>query len=164
MREKYTALADSCSSTSHARHKVLAGIVMTRGECWRYDGQKVRPNSTMKKRSEVQSNVITYHSLHADLLSVQNVFVKQFVGLWYLVQWTAASCNLCSVLSSSGIFEKKRGMHPQGILCRLCFSLSEGVIHHLHSYFTHSHLSHKKALWALLFSLICASSSPPAWN
>uniref|UniRef100_A0A3P9BIE9 Adenosine deaminase RNA specific B2 (inactive) n=1 Tax=Maylandia zebra TaxID=106582 RepID=A0A3P9BIE9_9CICH len=31
VREKYTALADSCSSTSHARHKVLAGIVMTRG-------------------------------------------------------------------------------------------------------------------------------------
>lgn len=29
----------------------------------------------MKKRSEVQSNVITYHSLHADLLSVQKVIV-----------------------------------------------------------------------------------------
>uniref|UniRef100_A0A3B4WDB2 Adenosine deaminase RNA specific B2 (inactive) n=1 Tax=Seriola lalandi dorsalis TaxID=1841481 RepID=A0A3B4WDB2_SERLL len=29
--EKYTELTDSCFSTSHARHKVLAGIVMTRG-------------------------------------------------------------------------------------------------------------------------------------
>ncbi|XP_053186802.1 double-stranded RNA-specific editase B2-like [Scomber japonicus] len=31
VREKYTELTDSCFSTSHARHKVLAGIVMTRG-------------------------------------------------------------------------------------------------------------------------------------
>ncbi|KAM4604705.1 double-stranded RNA-specific editase B2-like [Polymixia lowei] len=31
VREKYTELADSCCSTSYARHKVLAGIVMTRG-------------------------------------------------------------------------------------------------------------------------------------
>uniref|UniRef100_A0A3B4TQR6 Adenosine deaminase RNA specific B2 (inactive) n=1 Tax=Seriola dumerili TaxID=41447 RepID=A0A3B4TQR6_SERDU len=29
--KKYTELTDSCFSTSHARHKVLAGIVMTRG-------------------------------------------------------------------------------------------------------------------------------------
>ncbi|KAM9323095.1 double-stranded RNA-specific editase B2-like [Pholidichthys leucotaenia] len=31
VREKYTELTDSCLSTSHARYKVLAGIVMTRG-------------------------------------------------------------------------------------------------------------------------------------
>ncbi|KAG7234357.1 hypothetical protein INR49_004879 [Caranx melampygus] len=31
VREKYTELTDSCFSTSHARHKVLAGVVMTRG-------------------------------------------------------------------------------------------------------------------------------------
>uniref|UniRef100_A0A3Q1IAZ3 Adenosine deaminase RNA specific B2 (inactive) n=1 Tax=Anabas testudineus TaxID=64144 RepID=A0A3Q1IAZ3_ANATE len=31
VREKYTELTRSCFSTSHARHKVLAGIVMTRG-------------------------------------------------------------------------------------------------------------------------------------
>uniref|UniRef100_A0A3Q3M1Z9 Adenosine deaminase RNA specific B2 (inactive) n=1 Tax=Mastacembelus armatus TaxID=205130 RepID=A0A3Q3M1Z9_9TELE len=31
VREKYTELTDSCFSTSHARHKVLAGIIMTRG-------------------------------------------------------------------------------------------------------------------------------------
>ncbi|XP_070774780.1 double-stranded RNA-specific editase B2-like [Enoplosus armatus] len=31
VREKYTELTDSCFSTSHARHKVLAGMVMTRG-------------------------------------------------------------------------------------------------------------------------------------
>ncbi|XP_051239053.1 double-stranded RNA-specific editase B2-like [Dicentrarchus labrax] len=31
VREKYAALTDGCFSTSHARHKVLAGIVMTRG-------------------------------------------------------------------------------------------------------------------------------------
>eukprot|EP00064_Thunnus_orientalis_P021961 superscaffoldBa00007000_g22133 len=31
VREKYTELTDSCFSTSHARHKVLAAIVMTRG-------------------------------------------------------------------------------------------------------------------------------------
>ncbi|XP_070701052.1 double-stranded RNA-specific editase B2-like [Pempheris klunzingeri] len=31
VREKYAELTDSCFSTSHARHKVLAGIVMTRG-------------------------------------------------------------------------------------------------------------------------------------
>uniref|UniRef100_A0A668ALR5 Adenosine deaminase RNA specific B2 (inactive) n=1 Tax=Myripristis murdjan TaxID=586833 RepID=A0A668ALR5_9TELE len=31
VREKYSELTDSCCSTSHARHKVLAGIVMTRG-------------------------------------------------------------------------------------------------------------------------------------
>lgn len=31
VREKYAALTDSCYSTSHTRHKVLAGIVMTRG-------------------------------------------------------------------------------------------------------------------------------------
>uniref|UniRef100_A0A665XFJ1 Adenosine deaminase RNA specific B2 (inactive) n=1 Tax=Echeneis naucrates TaxID=173247 RepID=A0A665XFJ1_ECHNA len=31
VREKYAELTDGCFSTSHARHKVLAGIVMTRG-------------------------------------------------------------------------------------------------------------------------------------
>ncbi|XP_059201270.1 double-stranded RNA-specific editase B2-like [Centropristis striata] len=31
VREKYSELTESCSSTSYARHKVLAGIVMTRG-------------------------------------------------------------------------------------------------------------------------------------
>ncbi|KAM3604179.1 uncharacterized protein V6R79_007403 [Siganus canaliculatus] len=31
VREKYTELANSCSSSSHTRHKVLAGVVMTRG-------------------------------------------------------------------------------------------------------------------------------------
>ncbi|XP_040911171.1 double-stranded RNA-specific editase B2-like [Toxotes jaculatrix] len=31
VRDKYTELTDSCFSTSHARHKVLAGIVMTTG-------------------------------------------------------------------------------------------------------------------------------------
>ncbi|KAM3866102.1 double-stranded RNA-specific editase B2-like [Diretmus argenteus] len=31
VREKYTELKDSCCSASHAHHKVLAGVVMTRG-------------------------------------------------------------------------------------------------------------------------------------
>ncbi|KAM9349510.1 double-stranded RNA-specific editase B2-like [Symphorus nematophorus] len=31
VREKHAELTDSCFSTSHARHKVLAGVVMTRG-------------------------------------------------------------------------------------------------------------------------------------
>ncbi|XP_062338249.1 double-stranded RNA-specific editase B2-like [Osmerus eperlanus] len=35
VREKYYELSDRCSSTSHTHHKVLAGIVMTRGFDWR---------------------------------------------------------------------------------------------------------------------------------
>lgn len=34
VRDKYAALADARCPASHARHKFLAGIVMTRGE-WR---------------------------------------------------------------------------------------------------------------------------------
>uniref|UniRef100_A0A8D2ZXL6 Adenosine deaminase RNA specific B2 (inactive) n=1 Tax=Scophthalmus maximus TaxID=52904 RepID=A0A8D2ZXL6_SCOMX len=70
VREKYAELTDSCFSASHARHKVLAGIVMTRGFDLR-SAQVVSLATGTKclDLDEVSDRDSTLSDCHAEVLS-----------------------------------------------------------------------------------------------
>uniref|UniRef100_A0A8D2ZXD5 Adenosine deaminase RNA specific B2 (inactive) n=1 Tax=Scophthalmus maximus TaxID=52904 RepID=A0A8D2ZXD5_SCOMX len=88
VREKYAELTDSCFSASHARHKVLAGIVMTRGFDLR-SAQVVSLATGTKclDLDEVSDRDSTLSDCHAEVLSrralVRFLYSQLEPLLWY---------------------------------------------------------------------------------
>nr|XP_020481058.1 double-stranded RNA-specific editase B2-like [Monopterus albus] len=76
VREKFTELTDRCFSTSHTRHKVLAGIVMTRG----FDLRSAQVVSLATGTKCLDSDNVSDHGLtlndcHAEVIS-RRAFVR----------------------------------------------------------------------------------------
>ncbi|XP_075994058.1 double-stranded RNA-specific editase B2-like [Genypterus blacodes] len=70
VREKHCELTDGCSSTSHGRHKVLAGIVMTRG----FDLRSARVVSLATGTKCLDSDCVSHQGVtlgdcHAEVIS-----------------------------------------------------------------------------------------------
>uniref|UniRef100_A0A8D2ZWQ6 Adenosine deaminase RNA specific B2 (inactive) n=1 Tax=Scophthalmus maximus TaxID=52904 RepID=A0A8D2ZWQ6_SCOMX len=100
VREKYAELTDSCFSASHARHKVLAGIVMTRGFDLR-SAQVVSLATGTKclDLDEVSDRDSTLSDCHAEVLSrralVRFLYSQLEPLLWY--KTISSHCDVHSI-------------------------------------------------------------------
>uniref|UniRef100_A0A3Q4B9E4 Uncharacterized protein n=1 Tax=Mola mola TaxID=94237 RepID=A0A3Q4B9E4_MOLML len=116
VRKKYTQLVDSCASTSYARHKVLAGIVMTREFDLR-SAQVVSVATGTKCLDGVGDRSCTLSDCHAEVISrraLVRFLCAQLELFWHFV----------SIHKKSIFVPEKRG---DGI-----FRLRDGVLFHMY--------------------------------
>uniref|UniRef100_A0A3B3U2W3 Adenosine deaminase RNA specific B2 (inactive) n=1 Tax=Poecilia latipinna TaxID=48699 RepID=A0A3B3U2W3_9TELE len=104
VREKYSQLSDGCSSSSHGRHKVLAGIVMTRG--FDLGSAQVVSLATGTKcldSDRLKEDGWTLRDCHAEVLS-RRALVRFFYSQLELLLWSNqfSSCQL-SFIKHGGI-------------------------------------------------------------
>uniref|UniRef100_A0A3P9Q7L2 Adenosine deaminase RNA specific B2 (inactive) n=1 Tax=Poecilia reticulata TaxID=8081 RepID=A0A3P9Q7L2_POERE len=88
VREKYSQLSDGCSSSSHGRHKVLAGIVMTRG--FDLGSAQVVSLATGTKcldSDRLNEDGWTLRDCHAEVLS-RRALVRFFYSQLELLLWS----------------------------------------------------------------------------
>uniref|UniRef100_A0A3B3U139 Adenosine deaminase RNA specific B2 (inactive) n=1 Tax=Poecilia latipinna TaxID=48699 RepID=A0A3B3U139_9TELE len=95
VREKYSQLSDGCSSSSHGRHKVLAGIVMTRG--FDLGSAQVVSLATGTKcldSDRLKEDGWTLRDCHAEVLS-RRALVRFFYSQLELLLWSNqfSSCH-----------------------------------------------------------------------
>uniref|UniRef100_A0A3P9Q7C7 Adenosine deaminase RNA specific B2 (inactive) n=1 Tax=Poecilia reticulata TaxID=8081 RepID=A0A3P9Q7C7_POERE len=93
VREKYSQLSDGCSSSSHGRHKVLAGIVMTRG--FDLGSAQVVSLATGTKcldSDRLNEDGWTLRDCHAEVLS-RRALVRFFYSQLELLLWSNQTNN-----------------------------------------------------------------------
>ncbi|XP_039999734.1 double-stranded RNA-specific editase B2-like [Xiphias gladius] len=121
VREKYAELTDSCFSTPHARHKVLAGIVMTRGFDLR--SAQVVSLATGTKCLDLDGESdrdVTLSDCHAEVVSRRALVRFLYAQLELLFCKTADS-------EEQSIFVPNKGGGGGGIL-----RLRDGVLFHMY--------------------------------
>uniref|UniRef100_A0A668ABC3 Adenosine deaminase RNA specific B2 (inactive) n=1 Tax=Myripristis murdjan TaxID=586833 RepID=A0A668ABC3_9TELE len=123
VREKYSELTDSCCSTSHARHKVLAGIVMTRGfdlrsaqvVCLATGTKCVDPGSVSERSA-------TLSDCHAEVVARRS-----------LVRFLYSQLELtASAAETSGPENSLFRSIPSVFLLSFGFRLRDGVLFHMY--------------------------------
>ncbi|XP_028283386.1 double-stranded RNA-specific editase B2-like [Parambassis ranga] len=119
VREKFTELTDSCFSASHVRHKVLAGIVMTRG----FDLRSARVVSLATgTKCLVLGHVLdrgcTLSDCHAEVIS-RRALVRFLYNQLELLLCQPAACQ------EESIFVPNKG-------CSSGFRLQDGVFFHMY--------------------------------
>ncbi|XP_035526231.1 LOW QUALITY PROTEIN: double-stranded RNA-specific editase B2-like [Morone saxatilis] len=124
VREKYAELTDSCFSTSHARHKVLAGIVMTRG----FDLRSAQVVSLATGTKCLDSDNVsdyggTLSDCHAEVVS-RRALVRFLYAQLELLLCKSADCEEQSIFvpNKGGV-----GGGGGGI-----FRLREGILFHMY--------------------------------
>uniref|UniRef100_A0A3B4ZVG7 Double-stranded RNA-specific editase B2-like n=1 Tax=Stegastes partitus TaxID=144197 RepID=A0A3B4ZVG7_9TELE len=121
VREKFTELTDSCFSTSNVRHKVLAGIVMTRGFDLRSANVVSLATGTKCLDSGQQEDDVgwTLSDCHAETISrralVRFLYRQLELLLWYINRDG----------EESSIFVPNKG-------CSGVFRLQDGVLFHMY--------------------------------
>uniref|UniRef100_A0A3B4ZY23 Double-stranded RNA-specific editase B2-like n=1 Tax=Stegastes partitus TaxID=144197 RepID=A0A3B4ZY23_9TELE len=117
VREKFTELTDSCFSTSNVRHKVLAGIVMTRGFDLRSANVVSLATGTKCLDSGQQEDDVgwTLSDCHAETISrralVRFLYRQLELLLWYINSGT--------------------GHEKSSVFCGV-FRLQDGVLFHMY--------------------------------
>uniref|UniRef100_A0A3B3U3C6 Adenosine deaminase RNA specific B2 (inactive) n=1 Tax=Poecilia latipinna TaxID=48699 RepID=A0A3B3U3C6_9TELE len=107
VREKYSQLSDGCSSSSHGRHKVLAGIVMTRG--FDLGSAQVVSLATGTKcldSDRLKEDGWTLRDCHAEVLS-RRALVRFFYSQLELLLW---SNQFSSYKDSTNRFRLQEGI------------------------------------------------------
>ncbi|TKS79337.1 Double-stranded RNA-specific editase B2 [Collichthys lucidus] len=122
VREKYTELTDSCFSTSHSRHKVLAGIVMTRG----FDLRSAQVVSLATGTKCLDSDNVSDHGgtltdCHAEVVS-RRALVRFLYAQLELLLCESADCE------EQSIFIPNKGGGAAGGI----FRLQDGVLFHMY--------------------------------
>uniref|UniRef100_A0A3B4ZWI5 Double-stranded RNA-specific editase B2-like n=1 Tax=Stegastes partitus TaxID=144197 RepID=A0A3B4ZWI5_9TELE len=125
VREKFTELTDSCFSTSNVRHKVLAGIVMTRGFDLRSANVVSLATGTKCLDSGQQEDDVgwTLSDCHAETISrralVRFLYRQLELLLWYINSLSPGDGE------ESSIFVPNKG-------CSGVFRLQDGVLFHMY--------------------------------
>uniref|UniRef100_UPI0037E898B7 double-stranded RNA-specific editase B2-like n=1 Tax=Semicossyphus pulcher TaxID=241346 RepID=UPI0037E898B7 len=123
VREKYTELTDGCLSTSHGRHKVLAGIVMTRG----FDLRSAQVVSLATGTKCLNSDNMIDHGdtlgdCHAEVVS-RRALVRFLYAQLEMLICKPADCE------EQSIFVPNKGGGASG---GSSFRLQEGVLFHMY--------------------------------
>ncbi|KAM6989420.1 double-stranded RNA-specific editase B2-like isoform 2-T2 [Tautogolabrus adspersus] len=124
VREKYTELTESCPSTSHARHKVLAGIVMTRG----FDLRSARVVSLATGTKCLDSDNVSDHGgtlrdCHAEAVS-RRALVRFLYAQLELLLCKQADCEERSIFVPNKVGSDNGGSSS--------FRLQDGVLFHMY--------------------------------
>nr|XP_046263915.1 double-stranded RNA-specific editase B2-like isoform X2 [Scatophagus argus] len=121
VRKKYNELTDNCLSTSHARHKVLAGIVMTRG----FDLRSAQVVSLATGTKCLDSDSVSDHGgtlsdCHAEVVS-RRALVRFLYAQLELLLCKPADCE------EQSIFVPNKDGCGGGVL-----RLQDGVLFHMY--------------------------------
>ncbi|XP_065809636.1 double-stranded RNA-specific editase B2-like isoform X1 [Labrus bergylta] len=125
VREKYTELTDSCPSTSHARQKALAGIVMTRG----FDLRSARVVSLATGTKCLDSDNVSDHGgtlrdCHAEAVS-RRALVRFLYAQLELLLCKRADCAERSIFVPNKVGSDCGGSNSG-------FRLQDGVLFHMY--------------------------------